>query len=104
MAAGARLKRYGIGRIVPDIAALADVLPGYAILLHGRRHARKLPQTSPGWTSIGGTSAATPLMAGGVVLADQYAARQGQRPLGFLNPLLYRLGAEPRPGAASSPT
>ncbi len=43
--------------------------------------------------AIGGTSAATPLMAGGALLADQYAARRRQPPLGFLDPLLYELGA-----------
>ncbi len=32
-------------------------------------------------------------MASGVALADQFAAKHGQRPLGFLNPLLYELGA-----------
>jgi hypothetical protein len=29
-----------------------------------------------------------------VALANQYAAKHGQRDLGFLNPLLYRLGAK----------
>ena len=32
-------------------------------------------------------------MAGGALLADQYAARRRQPPLGFLDPLLYGLGA-----------
>lgn len=32
-------------------------------------------------------------MASGVALANQFAARHGQRPLGFLNPLLYRFSA-----------
>jgi subtilase family serine protease len=87
------LHEYGAGRLVPDIAGLADVLPGYAIYCTATACA-EAPQASPGWVSIGGTSAATPLMAGGVLLADQYAARHRQPPLGFLNPLLYELGAE----------
>lgn len=87
------LHEYGAGRLVPDIAGLADVLPGYAIYCTAAACA-EAPQASPGWVSIGGTSAATPLMAGGVLLADQYAARHRQPPLGFLNPLLYELGAE----------
>lgn len=87
------LGRFGTGRIVPDIAALADVFPGYAYFCTSPECA-DLPQLStPGWTSIGGTSAAAPLMASGVALANQFAARHGQRPLGFLNPLLYRFGA-----------
>ncbi len=88
-----RLHEYGDGRLVPDIAGLADVLPGYAIYCTAAACA-EAPQTSPGWISVGGTSAATPLMAGGVLLADQYAARHRQPPLGFLNPLLYQLGPE----------
>jgi subtilase family serine protease len=87
-----RLRGYGDGRLVPDISGLADVLPGYAIYCSAAACA-KAPHTSPGWISVGGTSAATPLMAGGVLLADQYAARHRQPPLGFLNPLLYQLGA-----------
>ena len=78
-------------RAVPDIAALADVIPGYAIYCTAPA-CTNFPQQSPGWTAIGGTSAATPLIAGGIALADQAASRHGQRGLGFLNPLLYRLG------------
>jgi subtilase family serine protease len=89
------LARYKSGRIVPDIAALADVFPGYAYYCTAPECAQ-FPQTVPGWTSIGGTSAAAPLMASGVLLADQFAARRRQRSLGFLNPLLYELGNDPR--------
>jgi hypothetical protein len=35
-------------------------------------------------------------MASGALLADQFAARHGQRSLGFLNPLLYDLGNVPK--------
>jgi kumamolisin len=78
-------------RTVPDIAALADVIPGYAIYCTAPA-CDNFPHQTPGWTAIGGTSAATPLMAGGIALADQSARRHGQRGLGFLNPLLYKLG------------
>lgn len=84
------LDRYGDGRIVPDIAALADLVPGYSYFCTAPEC---LKEGGPAWTAIGGTSVATPLMAGGVILASQYARQRGQRPLGFLNPLLYRLGA-----------
>ncbi len=91
----AKLGRYGLGRKLPDIAALADVAPGYALYCTA-------PECEPraaavyGWTSFGGTSAATPLMAAGVALVNQYAARRHLPPVGFLNPLLYRLGAKVR--------
>jgi subtilase family serine protease len=43
-----------------------------------------------GWSPICGTSEATPLFAGVVALADQYAGKR----LGLLNPALYKLYAE----------
>ena len=89
----AGIGRYRGGRAVPDIAALADIYPGFAYFCTAAPCAG-LPQKAHGWTSIGGTSAAAPLMTAGVLIADQYAAKHGQRPLGFLNPLLYRLGAK----------
>jgi kumamolisin len=75
-------------RLVPDIAALADLAPGYAIFCTAEP-CPQFPQQTPGWVAIGGTSAAAPLMAGGVALANQAAARKGEPPLGHLNPLLY---------------
>jgi kumamolisin len=91
---------YGPGRKVPDIAALADIYPGYAFFctarpcLGGEEEVR-------GWSTVGGTSAAAPLTASAIALANQYAARRGQRPLGFLNPLLYRLGAKAKTRGAA---
>lgn len=87
------LSHFRLGRKVPDIAALGDPYPGYALYCTAAE-CEPGKQVVRGWTSIGGTSAATPLMAAGVAIADQYAARHGQRPLGFLNPLLYQLGAD----------
>lgn len=89
----AGVHRYGPGRKVPDLAALADLVPGYALFCTA---ASCEPQKTRvfGWDSVGGTSAAAPLTAAGIALANQYAARHGQPPLGFLNPLLYRLGAK----------
>ncbi len=84
---------YRGGRDVPDISALADIYPGYAYFCTAKPCA-EFPQQVPGWTSIGGTSAAAPLMTAGIALADQLAAKEGQPSLGFLNPLLYRLGAQ----------
>jgi kumamolisin len=75
-------------RQVPDVAADADPLTGYMIYVSGS------------WQVIGGTSAATPLWAGLIALADQAAAGEGKPPLGFLNPALYTLGSR---GASPSP-
>jgi hypothetical protein len=49
--------------------------------------------------AFGGTSAATPLLAGGFALIDELLRRQGHVALGLANPLLYRLGRNPT-GAA----
>jgi kumamolisin len=89
----AGIHRYGPGRKVPDIAALADLFPGYAFFCTA---ASCEPANGKvfGWGAVGGTSAAAPLMAAGVALANQYAAKRGQANLGFLNPLLYRLGSK----------
>lgn len=61
------------GRGVPDVAAAASANPGYRILMGGRTLAKD------------GTSAATPLWAGIIALAN---AMRGQ-PLGLINPYLY---------------
>lgn len=89
----AGIDRYGPGRKVPDIAALADRYPGYAFFCTAKICASG-PEAVPGWSAVGGTSAAAPLTAAGIALVNQYAERHGEPTLGFLNPLLYRLGAE----------
>jgi kumamolisin len=83
-------KSTGDARTVPDLAALADVTPGYAINCTAG-FATGCTDDPSGWMAIGGTSAATPLLAGGIALANQEARRAGQPPLGFLNPLIYQL-------------
>jgi subtilase family serine protease len=82
----------GDWRAVPDVAMLADVAPGYAIYC-----------TAPGcasptgaWQSVGGTSAAAPLLAGGFALVDQQLREHGRRELGLANPLLYQIGRSPQ--------
>lgn len=67
-------------RIVPDIALLADTEPGYAVYLEGT------------WLRNGGTSAAAPLMAAATAVMNQARQVAGRPRLGFLNPLLYRIG------------
>jgi subtilase family serine protease len=76
----------GRWRMIPDIsldAAGLSRLEIYAIPLGGTK-----------WDATYGTSLAAPLFAGVVALADQAAGR----PLGNINPLLYRLAAQHDPG------
>jgi kumamolisin len=89
-------KRFGgDARTVPDITALADVTPGY-VLYCTADPCREFPQTTPGWVSVGGTSAAAPLMASGIALANDAARRQGREAVGLINPLIYGLGGGSR--------
>jgi subtilase family serine protease len=67
-------------RGVPDVAADADPSTGLVIYLNGQ------------WTLAGGTSAAAPLWAGLMAIADQMAGH----PLGFINPTLYKLANSSR--------
>jgi hypothetical protein len=48
-----------------------------------------------GWQPIGGTSLATPLTASAALLWDQDAQAHGLTGLGFLNPSLYAVAADP---------
>jgi subtilase family serine protease len=64
-------------REVPDVAASADPVHGYAVYFSGR------------WQVFGGTSAASPLWAALIAVADQGLTT----PAGFLNPTLYGAGA-----------
>jgi len=75
-------------REVPDVAMLADPLPGYEIYCTATTNCVSASQPNP-WISFGGTSAATPLLAGGLALVDQELRQHGQTDLGFVNPLLY---------------
>jgi kumamolisin len=79
-------------RAVPDVSMLADVAPGYAIYCSVGP-----PDCNPAapWTTIGGTSAATPLLAGGFALVDQELRLHGHQDLGLANTLLYQAGTNP---------
>ncbi len=48
------------------------------------------PGEEPGWSAIGGTSASAPQWAGLIAIANQMAGK----PLGFLNPALYKLAGQ----------
>ena len=49
--------------------------------------------TNNGYYIIGGTSAATPQLAGVVALANQVRQQNSKQPVGYLNPVLYQLPA-----------
>ena len=74
-------------RSVPDVALLSDGTPGYPIYCAAS-------DCLDGWSPVGGTSAAAPLFASGVVIANQQAKAAGQAKLGFLNPTIYKLAAK----------
>ena len=58
-----------------------------------RRTVHQRRRSGPRLVGVGGTSAAAPLTAAGIALANQYAEKHGEPTLGFLNPLIYQLGA-----------
>ena len=80
----------GSHREVPDVSMLADIAPGYEIYCTVRNECPSSSQ-APGWGQVGGTSAASPLLAGGLALVDQALRTQGRQPVGLANPLLYAI-------------
>jgi subtilase family serine protease len=80
-------------RMVPDVAAFADPSPGYVIVCS---HEVQGCGPSPGQSIayVGGTSAATPLVAGMIALWDQQAKQSGLPNPGFVPPLLYSIAKQ----------
>ncbi|MGB9185695.1 MAG: S53 family peptidase, partial [Solirubrobacteraceae bacterium] len=76
-------------RGVPDVSILADVLPGYDIYCTAADCA-KASGGNP-WIAVGGTSAASPLVAGGFALVDQTLRAHQKQSLGVANSLLYQI-------------
>lgn len=74
------------GRLVPDVAFLADVYPGVAMYFDGK------------WDAGNGTSQAAPIFASLALLMNESNARAGRPRIGFASPLIYRLAAR-APGA-----
>jgi subtilase family serine protease len=73
----------GYCREVPDVSADADPYTGYLMYYEGA------------WTGIGGTSAASPVWAATVALANASPACSGTT-VGFANPALYRAAGTPQ--------
>jgi subtilase family serine protease len=75
-------------RVVPDISLDADADTGFLIGLHQTFPDGTVQYSEPRY---GGTSLASPLLAGLVADADQAASV----PAGFINPMIYRLDSNP---------
>jgi len=78
-------------RFVPDVSMLADIAPGYTVFCSATPDCVNSENTNP-WQTVGGTSAATPLLAGGLALVDENQRLNGRHDVGFVNPLLYKIG------------
>jgi kumamolisin len=74
-------------RQVPDVSADADPAIGYAVYCTVGAGGC----SSSGWTTVGGTSGATPLWAGATAIINDYLQRQGKSRIGAANPALYAL-------------
>lgn len=70
------------GRGVPDVAGDADPATGYQIFLNGVT------------TTIGGTSAVAPLMAGLIARINEATTKKFGKTVGFINPLIYASHAQ----------
>ncbi|HTX11424.1 MAG TPA: S53 family peptidase [Solirubrobacteraceae bacterium] len=66
-------------RVVPDFAFLADIQPGWPVMLKGQIE------------SVGGTSGSTPFAMTEFALLSVRQRLAGEPPIGFINPWLYQL-------------
>jgi subtilase family serine protease len=73
------------GRGVPDVGYQASSRTG--VLVYDTDEIG-----GGGWFTVGGTSSGSPQWAGIVAIADQ---KNGGKPLGYINPALYKIGADP---------
>lgn len=80
-------------REVPDVSFDADPTTGYVIYCSAVSAIQCNPSTP--WLDAGGTSAAAPMWAAMIALANQKSVNDGHSTLGFLNPLLYKIDQGP---------
>lgn len=73
-------------REVPDVSLHARPLPGYIVYCTVGSACQGLT-----WIAVGGTSAAAPMWAAMIALANEKSLHDGGFNLGFINPLLYQL-------------
>jgi kumamolisin len=75
-------------RSTPDVSADADPVSGAAVYLGDGKGGGQ-------WTAGGGTSQSAPIWAGIAALLNQYVKQKGLPPIGFLNPAIYKIAANP---------
>jgi tripeptidyl-peptidase I len=63
---------------VPDVSALADIAPGWPVVLNGTLQ------------TVGGTSGSTPLTAAATALVSASQRKAGQPPIGLANGWFYQ--------------
>ena len=68
----------GDKRAVPDVSALAAIVPGWPVVIDGTLQ------------PVGGTSGATPLVAATMALTVAAERQAGRPPIGLVNPWLYQ--------------
>ena len=79
-----------ICREVPDVSLSADPYAGYPI--YCTSSAAGCSAIHP-WITVGGTSAAAPMWAAMMALANEESVRAGSFNIGFANPLLYQIAS-----------
>jgi len=100
LASGLPVPLYPPRRVTPDIAMVGD--PNTGGMLVGETYLISSPPVDPGCLQLtttteyceqtsGGTSMATPLLAGVLSLVNEHRFSLNQGPVGFVNPALYRL-------------
>ncbi len=87
-------------RETPDVSLDADPATGYPVYCTAGSSCTSsggiLGGGASGWITVGGTSAAAPMWAAMIALANEQAAKVGKKPLGFLNPAIYKVAASSR--------
>jgi kumamolisin len=84
-------------RETPDVSLDADPATGYPVYCTAGSSCSSsggggiFGGTTGGWITVGGTSAAAPMWAAMVALANEMAAKQGKKALGFLDPAIYKI-------------
>ncbi|MEI6622447.1 MAG: S53 family peptidase [Actinomycetes bacterium] len=78
----------GSKRAVPDVAAHASRLPGWPVVVQLGSRAR--------WSRESGTSGSAPLVAAELAAINAVNVWRGSKPIGFVNPELYRLAGASR--------
>lgn len=86
-------------RETPDVSLDADPATGYPVYCTAGSSCSSSGGgifgggTSGGWITVGGTSAAAPMWAAMVALANEMAVKAGKPVLGFLNPAIYKVAS-----------